>query len=112
MEPKMKALQYPIRSLFIGFIGLLVNTSLLAAPDTDWPKKPIVAILSFPAGGSTDVFARAVMAPLGEALGQSIVIDNKPGAGGMIGLQAAAKAAPDGYTIHFSDKSSHFSSAL
>ena len=79
-----------------------MNTSLLAAPDTDWPKKPIVAILSFPAGGSTDVFARAVMAPLGEALGQPIVIENKPGAGGMIGLQSAAKAAPDGYTIHFS----------
>jgi tripartite-type tricarboxylate transporter receptor subunit TctC len=102
MEPEMKVLKYPMRALLIGFMGLLVNTPLLAASDTDWPKKPIVAILSFPAGGSTDIFARAVMAPLGEALGQSIVIENKPGAGGMIGLQAAAKAAPDGYTIHFS----------
>lgn len=98
----MKTLKSPIRALLIGFVGLLVNTSLLAAPDTDWPKKPIVAILSFPAGGSTDIFARAVMAPLSEALGQPIVIENKPGAGGMIGLQSAAKAAPDGYTIHFS----------
>jgi tripartite-type tricarboxylate transporter receptor subunit TctC len=61
-----------------------------------------VAILSFPAGGSTDIFARSVTAPLAEALGQSIVVENKPGAGGMIGLQAAAKAAPDGYTIHIS----------
>ena len=77
-------------------------STVLAATDTDWPKKPIVAILSFPAGGSTDIFARAVFAPLGEALGQSVVIENKPGAGGMIGLGAAAKAAPDGYTIHFS----------
>ena len=102
MEPEMKALKFPMRSLLIGFIALLVNTPLLAAPDADWPKKPIVAILSFPAGGSTDVFARAVLGPLGEALGQSIVVDNKPGAGGMIGLQAGAKAAPDGYTIHFS----------
>ena len=98
----MKVLKSPMRSLLLVFMGLLVNTPLLAAPDTDWPKKPIVAILSFPAGGSTDVFGRAVLAPLGEALGQSIVIENKPGAGGMIGLQAAAKAAPDGYTIHFS----------
>jgi tripartite-type tricarboxylate transporter receptor subunit TctC len=73
-----------------------------AAPETDWPKKPIVAILSFPAGGSTDIFGRAVLALLGEALGQPIVIENKPGAGGMIGLQSGAKAAPDGYTIHFS----------
>jgi tripartite-type tricarboxylate transporter receptor subunit TctC len=74
----------------------------LAAPETDWPKKPIVAIVSFPAGGSTDVFARSLTAPLAEALGQSIIVDNKPGAGGMIGLGAAAKAAPDGYTIHIS----------
>lgn len=81
---------------------LIVARSALATPEGDWPKKPIVAILSFPAGGSTDVFARSVTAPLGEALGQSIVIENKPGAGGMIGLGAAAKAAPDGYTIHIS----------
>jgi tripartite-type tricarboxylate transporter receptor subunit TctC len=89
-----------------SFLGLAILSSLfgkvIAAPDTDWPKKPIVAVLSFPAGGSTDVFARAVSVPLGEALGQPIVIENKPGAGGMIGLGAAAKAAPDGYTIHIS----------
>lgn len=61
-----------------------------------------MAILPFPAGGSTDIFARSIAAPLGEALGQSVVIENKPGAGGMIALGAAAKAAPDGYTILFS----------
>lgn len=76
--------------------------SVYAANEIDWPKKPIVAIVSFPAGGSTDIFARSLTAPLAEALGQSIVVENKPGAGGMIGLQAAAKAAPDGYTIHIS----------
>ena len=76
--------------------------SVYAANETDWPKKPIVAIVSFPAGGSTDIFARSLTAPLAEALSQSIVVENKPGAGGMIGLQAAAKAAPDGYTIHIS----------
>ena len=88
---------------------LLISCTLLgflssgfAAPETDWPKKPIVAILAFPAGGSTDIFARSVTAPLAEALGQSIVVENKPGAGGMIGLQAASKAVPDGYTIHIS----------
>jgi len=89
--------------LLISICGLsAISNSGLAASDTDWPKKPIIAIVSFPAGGSTDVFARGVTAPLSEALGQSIVVDNKPGAGGMIGLQAAAKAAPDGYTIHIS----------
>ena len=92
-----------LKSLLISVCGLLaISNSGLAAPDTDWPKKPIVAIVSFPAGGSTDIFARSVTAPLADALGQSIVVENKPGAGGMIGLQAAAKATPDGYTIHIS----------
>ena len=92
-----------LKSLLLSICLLLsLLGSTFATADTDWPKKPIVAILSFPAGGSTDIFARAVLAPLGDLLGQAIVIENKPGAGGMIGLQAAAKAAPDGYTIHFS----------
>ncbi|MBU3633085.1 MULTISPECIES: tripartite tricarboxylate transporter substrate binding protein [unclassified Polynucleobacter] len=86
-----------ISCTLLGFLS-----SAFAAPETDWPKKPIVAILAFPAGGSTDIFARSVTAPLAEALGQSIVVENKPGAGGMIGLQAASKAVPDGYTIHIS----------
>lgn len=91
------------KSLLLTIFGLLaISNSALSAPETDWPKKSIVAIVSFPAGGSTDIFARSVAAPLSEALGQSIVVENKPGAGGMIGLAAAAKAAPDGYTIHIS----------
>lgn len=90
------------RTLFGAVLSLGIIQASIAAPDTDWPKKPIQMILSFPAGGSTDVFARSIAAPLGEALGQAIVIENKPGAGGMIGLGAAAKANPDGYTIHFS----------
>ena len=88
--------------LLISCTLLSFLSSAFAAPETDWPKKPIVAILAFPAGGSTDIFARSVTAPLAEALGQSIVVENKPGAGGMIGLQAASKAVPDGYTIHIS----------
>ena len=88
--------------LLISCTLLSFLSSAFAAPETDWPKKPIVAVLAFPAGGSTDIFARSVTAPLAEALGQSIVVENKPGAGGMIGLQAASKAVPDGYTIHIS----------
>ena len=91
------------KSLLFGLCAIAsLCGSAHAANETDWPKKPIVAIVSFPAGGSTDIFARGITAPLAEALGQSVVVDNKPGAGGMIGLQAAAKAAPDGYTIHIS----------
>jgi len=103
----MKTLKLSTKSL-LGYLLLGISLAsnffspAMATTDSDWPKKPIVAILAFPAGGSTDVFARAVAAPLGEALGQSIIVENKPGAGGMIGLQTAAKAAPDGYTIHIS----------
>ncbi|QKM61503.1 Bug family tripartite tricarboxylate transporter substrate binding protein, partial [Polynucleobacter arcticus] len=95
----LKRFSKPLLGL-AALIGLFGQVT--AAPDADWPKKSVVAILSFPPGGSTDAFARAVSVPLGEALGQPIVIENKPGAGGMIGLGAAAKAAPDGYTIHIS----------
>lgn len=68
------------KSILFGIFSLLTLISAAtAAPETDWPKKPIVAIVSFPAGGSTDIFARSVTAPLSEALGQSIVVENKPG---------------------------------
>ena len=110
LDIEMNTLKYRfsfLRSHLLSYLMLSLSltvgfSSQIYAADSDWPKKPIVAILTFPAGGSTDVFARAVAAPLGEALGQSVIIENKPGAGGMIGLQAAAKAAPDGYTIHIS----------
>ena len=63
-------------NLLLGFSLTAIFYSPTFAADVDWPKKPIVAILTFPAGGSTDIFARAVSAPLGEALGQSIIIEN------------------------------------
>jgi len=103
LKPPLSYLLSHLLSYFMLSLSLTAGFySQVYAADPDWPKKPIVAILSFPAGGSTDIFARAVAAPLGDALGQSVIIENKPGAGGMIGLQAAAKAAPDGYTIHIS----------
>jgi tripartite-type tricarboxylate transporter receptor subunit TctC len=64
-----------------------------------FPDKPIRFIVSFPPGGSSDAMARTVQAGLEKQLGQPVVIENKPGAGAMIGIDAVAKAAPDGYTI-------------
>ena len=77
--------------------------ALLAAPlaalAQSWPNKPIRLIVPFPPGGGTDTFARPLAQKLAAQLGQSVVIDNRGGAGGNIGATAAAKATPDGYTF-------------
>lgn len=70
-----------------------------AASAQAWPVKPITMVVTYPAGGGADTMARLIAPKLGEALGQPIVIENKPGASGQIGAAAVAKAAPDGYTL-------------
>ena len=86
----------------IGFLsGLLALCSLLAAPAAaqTWPSRTVRVIVPFPAGGVTDVGARIVSQKLGEALGQPVVIENRAGASGTLGVDAATKSPPDGYTI-------------
>jgi tripartite-type tricarboxylate transporter receptor subunit TctC len=78
---------------------LACGGALAAQAGADYPSKPIRLIVPLTAGGPTDILARIIAAPLGEALGQQVVVDNRPGAGGNIGADIAAKSAPDGYTL-------------
>ncbi|QJP14587.1 tripartite tricarboxylate transporter substrate binding protein [Starkeya sp. ORNL1] len=80
-------------------IALLVALALPAAAQTNYPDKPIRLVLPFPPGGGTDGIARVVGDALGKRLGQQILIDNRPGAGGNIASDLVAKAAPNGYTL-------------
>ena len=83
------------------FAALSIAATLAAAPARadDYPNRPITLIVPFPPGGSTTVMARNVADKMSVALGQSIIVDNRGGAGGTLGTRIAAKAAPDGYTI-------------
>ena len=85
------------RFLTIAF-GIACAT--LAQAQT-WPAKPIRMILAFPPGGPTDIVSRVLAQKLGEQLGQQVLVDNKPGAGGNIGAELASKAPNDGYTIFY-----------
>ena len=84
--------------------------AVLAGPawaQDKWPSKPITYVVPFPAGGTTDILARLIAQKLGPALGTTIIVDNKGGAGGSVGSEIASRAAPDGYTILGGTISSH-----
>lgn len=76
-----------------------VGVPIARAQTADYPNHPVKVVVAFTAGGTTDILARAVSQKLSEALKQPFVIDNKPGGGGNIGTEMAARAAPDGYTL-------------
>jgi len=78
---------------------LLVALVCGSAQAQSWPSKPIRFVVSFPPGGSADLIARSIAPRLAEKLGQQVVVENRPGAGGNIGVDAVAKATPDGHTI-------------
>lgn len=84
-------------------LGLAVLAAIIAFTGVsgaqDFPQRPITLIVPFPAGGPADGLARAFAEGLGQELGQTIVVDNRPGGGTMVGLSAAARSEPDGYTL-------------
>ena len=87
-----------MKNALLFLLGMLGAAS---AWSQDWPTKPVRFIVPYPPGGGTDVIARIVQSRLGEMLGQTVVIENRGGAGGAVGTAEAAKAAPDGYTFLF-----------
>lgn len=86
--------------------------SLSAFGNETYPNRPIKLVVPFPPGGPTDVFARRYALQLGKLLGQTVVVENKAGAGGLIGADSVAKAKPDGYTMLFGSSSTQVTTPL
>ena len=90
---------FPRRMRPIAALGLAVAVLAAGSARAEWPDRPITVIVHFAPGGANDLLGRLIAAELAPALGQGVVVENRPGANGNIGLTAAARAAPDGYTL-------------
>ena len=96
-----------MKRIIIGCAGVAFAMFSLLAAAQPWPNKPIRYIVPFAAGGTTDILARTISEKLSVALGQPVIVENKPGAGGGVGAAEVARAAPDGYTIMGGTISTH-----
>src|SRR5580765_4877989 len=95
------------RTIFATLLAALTIAGAGAAHAQNYPTHPIKLIVPFPPGGGNDNVARPIAQKVSETIGQQMIIDNRPGAGTMIGAEAAAKSAPDGYTVFFGSIASH-----
>lgn len=90
-----------------GFQVVLLLAPALPVLAQTYPAKPVRVVIPFPIGGNTDVYARPISQKLAEQYGQQMIVDNRPGAGGTIGVELVARAPPDGYTLLWGTTSSH-----
>jgi tripartite-type tricarboxylate transporter receptor subunit TctC len=95
-----------IGAAMLGALAMLPAAAQAQAVDANWPAKPIRLVLGHSPGGNADTFARALVKPLSERLGQPIIIDNKPGANQVIAAEIAARAPADGYTLYLASQTS------
>jgi tripartite-type tricarboxylate transporter receptor subunit TctC len=90
---------FKLRSVLLAAVGVLAALTIPAAAQSDYPNRPVRLIIPFPPGGSNDVVGRMIGTQLSEKLGKQVIIDNRAGAGGVIGTEIASKAPADGYTL-------------
>jgi tripartite-type tricarboxylate transporter receptor subunit TctC len=90
-----------------AWLGAIALGCLAATAQADYPERPINMVIPFGAGGATDISARSISAPLGDAVGKPLVMANVAGAGGATGSVAVKNAKPDGYTMIFARVGSH-----
>jgi tripartite-type tricarboxylate transporter receptor subunit TctC len=93
----------------VAWSGLAVLAAMPAAAQS-WPSKPITVVVPYPPGGANDMLGRLIGQKMGEALGTQVIVDNKPGAAALLGANAVAKAAPDGYTVLVGGLATHAAS--
>ena len=95
----MNRIQNVHRRQLVQAVALAVTMGASGAMAQSWPSKPVTLVVPFPAGGTTDVLARALAEKLTLSLGQTVIVESKPGAGATLGADYVAKARPDGYTL-------------